>query len=177
MKIEFRVALTTEAKLILQEEILHRGPQARRILNLTTTLLVARARTQTWSSVHSICRCCHVSPSPALMLFAPIACMHAFCRTTANTLKILPKSLCLASQGTYPWSASVESVTSILGVLNASLPSQSPELDFQPLEFDKLASNFDHLSRPQPPDDTQNLSRTPSPTIHSSCHSVHFPKS
>ena len=48
MKIEFRVALTTEAKPILQEEILHRGPQARRI-NLTTTLLVARARIQTWS--------------------------------------------------------------------------------------------------------------------------------
>ena len=65
--------------------------------------------------------------------------------------KILPKSSRFASRGTYPWSASVESV--IHGVLNASLPSQSPELDFQPLELDKLARNLDHLHRPKPPDD------------------------
>ena len=39
MKIEFRVTFTTEAKPILQEEILHHGSQARRIrgkLNLVT---------------------------------------------------------------------------------------------------------------------------------------------
>jgi len=108
------------------------------------------------------------------MSFAPIACMHAFCRTTADTLKNPTKSSCLASQGTYPWSASIELV--ILGVLNASLPSQAPELDFQPLEFDKLARNLDHLPRPQLPDDKLNLPRTPSPTMHSSCHSAHFPK-
>ena len=69
-----------------ESPILHRGPQARRV-NTTTTLLVARARTQTCSYVHSVCSRRHVSPSPALMLFAPIACMHAFCRTTADTLK------------------------------------------------------------------------------------------
>jgi len=124
--------------------------------------------------VHSICRRRHVSPSPALMSFAPTACMHSFCRTTADTLKILPKFSRLASRGTYPWSASVESV--ILGLLNASLPSQSPELEFQPLELDKLARNLDYLLRPKPPDANLNLPRTPSPTMHSSCHSAHFPK-
>ena len=65
-----------------ESPILHRGPQARRV-NTTTTLLVAPAR----SRVQSICWRRHVSPSPALMSFAPIACMHAFCRTTADTLK------------------------------------------------------------------------------------------
>jgi len=164
MKIEFGVALTTEVKPILQEEIPHRGPQARRI-NTTTTLLVGRARTQTWSRVYSICRRRHVSPSPALMSFAPIACMHAFCRTT-GTLKNSTKILALASRGTYPWSVSVELV--ILGVLNASLPSQSPELDFQPLELDKLVRNLDHLPRPKTLDDNLTLPRTPSPTMHSS---------
>ena len=130
----FCCAACLEVSRALEESpTLHRGPQARRV-NTTTTLLVAPARTQTCSRVQSICRRRHVSPSPAPMSFAPIACMHAFCRTTAGSSQILPKSSCLASQGTYPWSASVESV--ILGVLNASLPSQSPELDFQPLEFE-----------------------------------------
>jgi len=41
---------------------------------------------------------------------------------------------------------------------------------------DKLARNLDHLSCPKPPDDNLNLPRTPSPTMHSSCHSAHFPK-
>jgi len=49
MKIEFRVALTAEVEPILQEEILHRGLQARRIIT-TTTLLVARARTRIQSA-------------------------------------------------------------------------------------------------------------------------------
>jgi len=71
-------------------------------------------------------------------------------------------------------SASLESV--ILGVLNASLPSQSPELDFQPLELDKLARKLDNLPRPQPPDDNLNFPCTPSPTMHASYHSAHFPK-
>ena len=72
-----------EVSSALEESpILHRGPQARRV-NTTTMLLVARA----CSRVHSICWRRHVSPSPALMLFAPIACIHAFCRTTADTLK------------------------------------------------------------------------------------------
>ena len=65
---------------------LHRRPQARRV-NTTTMLMVAPARTQTCSRVQSIYRRRNVSPLPVLMLFAPIACMHAFCRTTADTLK------------------------------------------------------------------------------------------
>jgi len=88
--------------------------------------------------------------------------------------KILPISSCLASRGTYPWSASVELV--ILGVLNASLPSQSTELDFQPLELDKLARELDNLPCPQPPDDNVNFSGTQSPTMHAPCHSAYFPK-
>ena len=51
-------------------------------------------------------------------------------------------------------------------MLNASLPSQSPEPDFQPLKLDKLARNLDHLPRPEPPDDNLNLPRTPSSTTH-----------
>ena len=82
----------------------------------------------------------------------PLACPDVVLQSRACILsaellltpsKILPKSVYLASQGTYPWSASVELV--ILGVLNASLPSQSPQLEFQPLEFDKLTRNLDHL--------------------------------
>jgi len=80
----FCCAACLEVSSALEESpILHRGPQARRV-KTTTTLLVARARTQTCSRVHSIC---WRRPSHALMLFAPIACMHAFCRTTADTLK------------------------------------------------------------------------------------------
>ena len=47
--------------------------------------------------------------------------------------KILPKSSCLASRGTFPWSAFVDS--DILGMLNAPLPPQPLELDFQTLEL------------------------------------------
>ena len=80
------IACLQVSSALEESPILHRGPQARRVNN-TTTLLVARARTQTCSRVHSICWRRHVSPSPALMLFAAIACMHAVCRTTADTLK------------------------------------------------------------------------------------------
>ena len=65
---------------------LHHGSQTQRV-NTTTTLMVAPARTQTCSRVQSICQRRHVSPLSVLMLFAPIACMHAFCRTTADTVK------------------------------------------------------------------------------------------
>ena len=47
--------------------------------------------------------------------------------------KILPKSSCLASRGTFPWSAFVDS--DILEMLNAPLPPQPFELDFQTLEL------------------------------------------
>ena len=50
-----------------------------------------------------------------------------------TTSKILPKSSCLASRGTFPWSAFVDS--DILGMLNAPLPPQPLELDFQTLEL------------------------------------------
>jgi len=158
-----------------QSPTLHRGPQALwQRVNATTTLLVARARIQTCSRVHSICRRRHASPSPALMSLLQSRACTLSAELLPTPSKILPKSSCLASRGTYPWSASVESV--ILGVLNASLPSQSPEHDFQPLELDKLARKFDNLPRPQPPDDNLNFPRTPSPTMHSSCHSAYFPK-
>ena len=80
-------AACLEVSSVLEESlILHRWPQAQRV-NTTTTLLVVRARTQTCIRVQLICWRRHVSPSPALMLVAPIVCMHAFCRTTADTLK------------------------------------------------------------------------------------------
>ena len=64
----FCCAACLEVLSALEESpILHRGPHAR-CVNTTTTLLVARARTQTCSRVHSICWRRHVSPSPALML-------------------------------------------------------------------------------------------------------------
>jgi len=47
--------------------------------------------------------------------------------------KILPKSSYLVSQGTFPWSVFVDS--DILGMLNAPLPPQPLELDFQTLEL------------------------------------------
>jgi len=50
-------------------------------------------RAPTCSRVQSICWRRHVSPSPALMSFAPIVCMHAFCQTTADTFKIPTKIL------------------------------------------------------------------------------------
>ena len=52
--------------------------------------------------------------------------------------KILPKSSCFASRGTFPWSASVDS--DILGMLNAPL-------SFQPLELDSQTLNLDNLAR------------------------------
>jgi len=55
---------------------------------------------------------------------APSACMLASCRTGCRRP---PKSSCLASRGTFPWSAFVDS--DILGMLNAPLT-------FQPLELD-----------------------------------------
>ena len=58
--------------------------------------------------------------------------------------KILPKSSCFASRGTFPWSASVDS--DILGMLNAPLPSQPLELHFQTLNPDNLA----HIHEPCP---------------------------
>jgi len=80
-------AACLEVSIALEEsQILHRGPQARRV-NTTTMLLVARARTLSCSRVQSICWRRHVSPSPALLSFAPIVCMHAFCRATADTVK------------------------------------------------------------------------------------------
>ena len=75
----FYCAACLEVSSAFEESpILHRGPQAQRV-NTTTTLLVARARTQTCSRVQSICWRCHVRPSPALLSFAPFVCMHAFC--------------------------------------------------------------------------------------------------
>ena len=47
--------------------------------------------------------------------------------------KILPKSSYLTIQGTFPWSSFVDS--DILGMLNAPLPPQPLELDFQTLEI------------------------------------------
>ena len=47
--------------------------------------------------------------------------------------KILSKSSCLVSQGTFPWNAFVDS--DILGMLNAPLSPQPLELDFQTLEI------------------------------------------
>ena len=73
--------------------------------------------------------------------------------------KILPKSSCLASRGTSPWSASVDS--DILGMLNAPLSFQPPELDFQTLNPDNLARIHDTLLLPQPLDDNFNSIRTP----------------
>jgi len=77
----FYCSACLEVSSALEESpILHRGPQAlARRVNTTTTLLVARARTQTCSCVQLICWRRHVSPLSALMLFAPIVCMHAFC--------------------------------------------------------------------------------------------------
>jgi len=87
VRVLFCCAACLEVSRALEESpTLHCGPQARRV-NTTTTLLVAPARTQTCNRVQLICLRQNVSPSPALMLFAPIACMHAFCRTTADTLK------------------------------------------------------------------------------------------
>jgi len=62
-------------------------------------------------------------------------CVHAcfLSNWLPTPTKILPKSLCLASQGTFPWSAYVDS--DILGMLNAPLPPQPLELDFQTLEI------------------------------------------
>ena len=75
----FCCAACLEVSSALEESpILHRGSQARRV-NTTTTLLVARARTQTCSRVQSICWRRHVRPSPALLSFSPFVCMHAFC--------------------------------------------------------------------------------------------------
>ena len=108
--VPFCCAACLEISSALEESpILHRGPQARRV-NTTTTLLVARARTQTCSHVHSICRCRRAIPSLALMsLLQSRACMHAFCRTTADTLKNLvpckPRYIpleCIRLIG-YPW--------------------------------------------------------------------------
>ena len=61
--------------------------------------------------------------------------------------KILPKSLCLASRGTFPWSAFVDS--DVLGMLNAPLTFQPLELDFQTLELDNLARVHDTVPHPQ----------------------------
>jgi len=145
-----------------------------RRVGTTTTLLVARARTQTCSRVHLICRRRHASPSPALMpLLQPRACTLS-AELAAATLKNPTKILGLCKPRYILWSASVGSV--MLGVLNASLPFQSPELDFQPLELDKLARKLDNLPRPQPPDDNLNFPRTPSPTMHALRHPAHFPK-
>jgi len=47
--------------------------------------------------------------------------------------KILPKSSCLSTRGTFPWSVFIDS--DILGMLNAPLPPQPLELDFQTLEL------------------------------------------
>jgi len=78
MGVLFCCAVCLEVSRALEESpTLHRGPRARRV-NTTTMLMVAPARTQTCSRVQSICLRRHVSPSSALMLFAPIACMHAF---------------------------------------------------------------------------------------------------
>jgi len=138
------------------------------------TLLVARARTQTCSRVHLICQRHHASPSPALMSLLQSRACTLSAELAASTLKGPTKILMSCNQGTCPLSASVESV--ILGVLNASLPSQSPELDFQLLELDKLAHELDNLPCPQPPDDNLNFPRTPSPTMHASYHSAYSPK-
>jgi len=59
--------------------------------------------------------------------------------------KILPKSSCLVSRGTFPWSAFVDS--DILGMLNAPLTFQPLELDFQTLELDFQTLNLDNLAR------------------------------
>jgi len=83
----FCCAACLEVSRTLEESpTLHCGPQVQRG-NTTTTLLVAPARTQACSRVQSICQRLHVSPSPDLMSFSTIVCMHAFCRTTAETLK------------------------------------------------------------------------------------------
>jgi len=86
----FCCAACLEASSALKESpILHRGPQARRV-NTTTTLLVARARTQTCSRVQLICWRRHVSPSPALMSFAPIlACLNVVCSNRVHA-RFLP---------------------------------------------------------------------------------------
>ena len=59
--------------------------------------------------------------------------------------KILPKSLCLASQGTFPWSAFVDS--DILGMLNAPLTFQPLEPDFRTIKLDFQTLNLDNLAR------------------------------
>ena len=56
--------------------------------------------------------------------------VHA--RWLPTPTKILPKSLYLASRGTFPWSEFVDS--DILGMLNTPLSPEPLELDFQTLE-------------------------------------------
>jgi len=74
--------------------------------------------------------------------------------------KILPKSSCFASRGTFPWITSIDS--DILGMLNAPLSFQPLELDFQTLNLDNLARIHDTLPRSQPLDDNLDFTRTPS---------------
>ena len=76
--------------------------------------------------------------------------------------KILPKSSCFASRGIFPWSASVD--LDILGMLNAPLPFQPLELDFQTLNLDHLARVHDTLPCLQLLDDNLNLTRFPALT-------------
>jgi len=73
--------------------------------------------------------------------------------------KILPKSSCFASRVTFPWNAFADS--DILRMLNALLPFQPLELDFQTLNFDNLARVHDTLLHPQLLDDNLNFSRSP----------------
>jgi len=72
-----------------QKQILHRGPQPRRV-NTTTTLLVARARTQTCSRVRSVCRRRHASHLPALMSLLQSRACTLSAELLPTPSKILP---------------------------------------------------------------------------------------
>ena len=72
-----------------QKQILHRGPQPRRV-NTTTTLLVARAGTQTCSRVHSVCRRRHASHLPALMSLLQSRACTLSAELLPTPSKILP---------------------------------------------------------------------------------------
>jgi len=83
----FCCAACLEISSALEESpILHRESQAQRA-GTTTTLLVDRARTQTCSSVHSICQRRHASPSPALMLLLQSRACILSAELAAHTLK------------------------------------------------------------------------------------------
>jgi len=69
--------------------------------------------------------------------------VHA--RWLPTPTKILPKSLYLASRGTFPWSAFVDSDS--LGMFNAPLTFQQFEPDFRKLELDFQTLNLDNLVR------------------------------